>query len=57
MAVNIGLSGSRGFQVSVRRTYQSLGWEVFYGTDLGDTLDRALHDGPQSPKLDFSDLI
>ena len=59
VAVNIGRSGARGFQVSVRRTYQSDGWEVYYGPDLGDVLDRALSGGPQGPASDddFGGLV
>ena len=50
-ACNIGNAGSRGFQVSVRRPGGD-GWEVYYGTDLADTIERAVNAGPQSPDTD-----
>lgn len=44
-ACNIGHSG-RGFQVSILRRGAG-GWEVYYGDDLGETVERAVTHGPQ----------
>lgn len=44
--LTIGLSGPRGFMVSVRRTSAD-GWEVYYGENLKETCQRAINHGPQ----------
>ena len=44
-ACNIGHSG-RGFQVSILRR-NGTGWEIYYGADLGETVERAVTHGPQ----------
>ena len=52
-ACNIGHSGS-GFQVSILRR-EGTGWEVYYGDDLGETVERAVTHGSQSPPLNEDD--
>lgn len=55
-ACNIGRSGRGGFQVSVRREWGD-GWEVYYGEDLAETVDRAINAGPQQAEDDWGGLV
>lgn len=52
-----------GFNVSILRR-GGTGWEVYYGSELDETLERAVTHGPQSPRKpsstvadDIEDLI
>ncbi len=49
-ACTIGSSGRSRFMVSVRRARVD-GWEVYYGDDLEETIERAIAAGPQSEDL------
>ena len=45
-ALNTGHTNDGEFQVSIRRPKAS-GWEVYFGTDLGETMLRACEGGVQ----------
>lgn len=54
-ACNITAPRAGGFQVSILRRSDSQGWQVYSGSDLAETLARAVEHGPYTEAVDEDD--